>query len=101
MVTVWNTSGNRDETVFADPDRFLIDRSPNKHIAFGHGPHYCIGAYLARLEISEVLLALRDFTTGFEITGPVRRIYSNLLTGISSLPVRFEPVSAEVEELVL
>lgn len=101
VVTVWNVSGNRDESVFADPDRFLIDRSPNKHIAFGHGPHYCIGAYLARLEISEVLLALRDFTTGFEIAGPVRRIYSNLLTGISSLPVRFEPVSAEVEELVL
>lgn len=101
VVTVWNVSGNRDESVFADPDRFLIDRSPNKHIAFGHGPHYCIGAYLARLEISEVLLALRDFTAGFEVAGPVRRIYSNLLTGISSLPVRFEPVSVEVEELVL
>ncbi|MDX2934503.1 cytochrome P450 [Streptomyces ipomoeae] len=101
VVTVWNVSGNRDESVFPDPDRFLIDRQPNKHIAFGHGPHYCIGAYLARLEISEVLLALRDFTDGFEIAGPVRRIYSNLLTGISSLPVRFEPVSAEVEELVL
>lgn len=101
VVTVWNVSGNRDETVFADPERFLIDRSPNKHIAFGHGPHYCIGAYLARLEISEVLLALRDFTAGFETAGPVRRIYSNLLTGISSLPVRFEPVSAEVEELML
>lgn len=101
VVTVWNVSGNRDESVFADPDRFLIDRSPNKHIALGHGPHYCIGAYLARLEISEVLLALRDFTDGFEIAGPVPRIYSNLLTGISSLPVRFEPVSAGVEELVL
>ncbi|PNE40072.1 cytochrome P450 [Streptomyces noursei] len=101
VVTVWNVSGNRDERVFADPNRFLIDRSPNKHIAFGHGPHYCIGAYLARVEISEMLLALRDFTTGFEISGPVHRIYSNLLTGISSLPVRFEPVSAEVEELVL
>ncbi|MFB7629869.1 cytochrome P450 [Streptomyces sp. NPDC056149] len=101
VVTVWNVSGNRDERVFADPDRFRIDRSPNKHIAFGHGPHYCIGAYLARLEISEVLLALRDFTAGFEVVGPVRRIYSNLLTGISSLPVRFEPVSAEVAEMVL
>lgn len=101
VVTVWNVSANRDESVFADPDRFLIDRSPNKHIAFGHGPHFCIGSYLARLEISEMLLALRDFTTGFEIVGPVNRIYSNLLTGISSLPVRFERVSAEVDELVL
>ncbi|MFJ5259385.1 cytochrome P450 [Streptomyces sp. NPDC088387] len=101
VVTVWNVSANRDERVFDHPDRFLVDRSPNKHIAFGHGPHYCIGAYLARLEISEVLLALRDFTDGFELAGPVRRIYSNLLTGISSLPVRFDPVSAEVEELVL
>jgi cytochrome P450 len=101
VVTVWNVSANRDERVFADPDRFLIGRSPNKHIAFGHGPHFCIGSYLARLEISEMLLALRDFTAGFEIVGPVSRIYSNLLTGISSLPVRFEPVSSEVEDLVL
>ncbi|MFE7130835.1 cytochrome P450 [Streptomyces sp. NPDC057638] len=101
VVTVWNVSANRDESVFAEPDRFLVDRSPNRHIAFGHGPHYCIGAYLARLEISELLLALRDFTDGFALTGPARRIYSNLLTGMSSLPVRFEPVPAEVEDLVL
>lgn len=101
VVTVWNISGNRDEAVFNEPDRFVLDRSPNKHIAFGRGPHFCIGAYLARLEISEVLLAVRDFAAGFEVVGPVQRIYSNLLTGISSLPVRFEPAPADLHEMVL
>jgi hypothetical protein len=48
-----------------------------------------------------VLLAVRDFAAGFEINGPVKRIYSNLLAGISSLPVRFETESADVHEMVL
>jgi cytochrome P450 len=101
VVTVWNVSGNRDETVFDEPDRLHLNRWPNKHIAFGRGPHFCIGSYLARLEISEVLLAVRDFAADFEINGPVKRIYSNLLAGISSLPVRFESTSADVHEMVL
>jgi cytochrome P450 len=101
VVTVWNISGNRDEAAFDQPDILNLDRWPNKHIAFGRGPHFCIGSYLARLEISEVLLAVRDFAADFELNGPVKRIYSNLLTGISSLPVSFEPTSADVHEMML
>ncbi|MFB9905609.1 cytochrome P450 [Allokutzneria oryzae] len=96
VVTLWHSSANRDETVFTAPDRFDLRRSPNKHIAFGHGPHFCLGAQLARIEIAEVLAALRAFSTGFEVTGPARRIHSNFLTGISSLPVRFTPDTAEL-----
>lgn len=91
IVTLWHASGNRDESVFDQPEVFDLSRTPNKHLSFGHGPHYCVGAALAKIEISELLLALRDFTTGFERTGPAARIRSNLLTGFSTLPVRFVP----------
>ncbi|MCH0564871.1 cytochrome P450 [Streptomyces sp. MUM 2J] len=91
IVTLWHASANRDERVFDRPEVFDLRRTPNKQISFGYGPHYCIGSYLARIEISELLMALRDFSTGFERTGDAPRIRSNLLTGFSSLPVRFFP----------
>ncbi|MER6991388.1 cytochrome P450 [Saccharopolyspora hirsuta] len=97
VVTLWHSSANRDERVFAEPEVFDVARSPNKHLAFGYGPHYCLGAYLAKVEVAEVLSALRDFATGFELAGPVQRIHSNFLTGISSLPVRFAPDAAGLE----
>jgi cytochrome P450 len=91
IVTLWHSSGNRDESVFEDPHAFTLGRTPNKHITFGYGPHFCLGAYLGRVEVSELLSALRTFSRGFEVAGPARRIHSNFLTGFSSLPVRFEP----------
>ncbi|MGW3264198.1 cytochrome P450 [Streptomyces sp. NPDC001056] len=91
IVTLWHASGNRDERVFDRPGTFDLGRTPNKHLAFGYGPHFCLGSYLAKVEISELLLALRDFTTGFEQTGEASRIRSNFLTGFSTLPVRFRP----------
>jgi cytochrome P450 len=91
IVTLWHSSGNRDEAVFDDPYAFTLGRTPNKHITFGYGPHFCLGAYLGRVEVSELLSALRTFSRGFEVAGPARRIHSNFLTGFSSLPVRFEP----------
>ncbi|PBC86578.1 MULTISPECIES: cytochrome P450 [unclassified Streptomyces] len=91
IVTLWHASGNRDERVFARPGEFDLGRTPNKHLAFGYGPHFCVGSYLAKVEISELLLALRDFTTGFEQTDEALRIRSNFLTGFSTLPVRFRP----------
>jgi cytochrome P450 family 142 subfamily A polypeptide 1 len=61
---VWVPSANRDEDVFAEPERFDIERSPNEHIAFGHGEHFCLGEHLARLElrtmIEELLRRLPD-----------------------------------------
>ncbi|SCK30695.1 Cytochrome P450 [Streptomyces sp. SceaMP-e96] len=97
IVTLWHSSGNRDEAVLEDPYTFTLSRSPNKHMTFGYGPHFCLGAHLARVEVSELLDALRTFTRGFEITGPPQRIHSNFLTGFSSLPVRFDADPAGLE----
>ncbi|MGC0421804.1 cytochrome P450 [Embleya sp. AB8] len=91
IVTLWHASGNRDERVFDRPEVFDLGRTPNRHLAFGYGPHFCVGAYLARVEIAELLMALRDFTTGFEQTDESPRIRSNFLTGFAALPVRFRP----------
>lgn len=99
ILTLWHASGNRDERVFDRPEVFDLGRTPNKHMSFGHGPHFCIGSHLAKVEISELLMALRDFTTGFERTGEALRIRSNFLTGFSTLPVRFLPDHAGLKEV--
>ncbi|MFC7862468.1 cytochrome P450 [Streptomyces murinus] len=98
IVTLWHASGNRDERVFERPGEFDLGRAPNKHLAFGYGPHFCLGSYLAKVEIAELLLALRDFTDGFEQTGEALRIRSNFLTGFSTLPVRFRPDPRSMKE---
>ncbi|MFJ5680538.1 cytochrome P450 [Streptomyces sp. NPDC093097] len=87
-VTLWNVSANRDEAVFADPHLFLADRRPNRHIAFGHGRHLCLGAHLARLELSALLRELAPRLDGFELAGPVVFNSSNFTWGITSIPVR-------------
>ncbi|MCF3119183.1 cytochrome P450 [Streptomyces arenae] len=99
IVTLWHASGNRDERVFDRPGEFDLGRTPNKHMAFGYGPHFCVGSYLAKVEISELLTALRDFTTGFEQTDEALPIRSNFLTGFSTLPVRFLPDHSGLKEV--
>ncbi|WP_128431009.1 cytochrome P450 [Streptomyces cyaneus] len=99
IVTLWHASGNRDERIFDRPGVFDLGRTPNKHMAFGYGPHFCVGSHLAKVEISELLMALRDFTTGFEQTGEALRIRSNFLTGFSTLPVRFRPDHRGLKEV--
>jgi len=89
VVTLWQVSANRDERVFDDPYVLDLGRTPNKHITFGYGPHICIGAFLARVEVKEMLDALRTFVNGFELTGEPRLIHSNLMRGMSYLPVRW------------
>jgi cholest-4-en-3-one 26-monooxygenase len=90
-VVIWNASANRDEQVFPDADRFDVARTPNDHLAFGHGEHFCLGANLARLEvkvmIDEVLKRLPDM----ELAGPVSRLRSHFVAGIKHMPVRFTP----------
>jgi cytochrome P450 len=83
VVTLWNTSANRDDRVFDHP--YVLDLGRSPHITFGYGPHFCLGASLARMEVKEMLDALRTFSSGFEITGEPRRIHSNLMTGMSYL----------------
>jgi cytochrome P450 len=86
-VAVWNPSANRDETVFPDPDRLDLARTPNRHLTFGHGPHTCLGAMLARLELRVLLEGLRDRVTRIEQAGPAERLYSNFIWGFGRLPV--------------
>lgn len=89
IVTLWSSSANRDEEIFRDPDTLDLGRSPNKHLSFGFGAHFCIGVFLARAEISAVLDGLRRYAVDIELDGTPRRIYSNVLDGFSQLPVRF------------
>jgi cytochrome P450 len=91
-VVLWYVSGNRDESEFADPDSFNIARSPNRHLSFGRGgPHLCLGAHLARLEIRAVLAALARRVAAFELAGQPHRIRSNFTNGLRQLPVRIRP----------
>ncbi|MFE5808221.1 MULTISPECIES: cytochrome P450 [unclassified Streptomyces] len=87
-VTLWNVSANRDEDVFADPHSFRVDRRPNRHVAFGHGRHLCLGARLARFELGALLTEMLGVLDGFELAGPVTFNSSNFTWGINALPVR-------------
>jgi cytochrome P450 len=88
-VVMWYISANYDEDVFEDPHRLDLGREPNEHVSFGAGgPHYCLGAFLARLEIRVLLEEIVDRGLRFELAGPVRRLRSNFVNGIESLPVR-------------
>jgi cytochrome P450 len=85
-------SANRDESRFADPDRFDVGRAPNPHLAFGGGgTHFCLGANLARVEASAIIPEVLSRMNGLELAGPVVRLRSNLINGIRSMPVRFTP----------
>lgn len=87
LVTLWLASANRDEEIFPAPGQFDLSRSPNKHLALGYGPHFCLGAYLGRAEITAMLAGLRALVSDIAPAGPARPVYSNFLSGLSSLPV--------------
>jgi cholest-4-en-3-one 26-monooxygenase len=91
-VSLWYISANRDEDVFDDPFRFDIHRHPNDHIAFGGGPHFCLGNALARLEINVLFEELTKRVTKIEPVGNLSRLRSNFIAGIKHLPVRFADV---------
>ncbi|MEU9101660.1 cytochrome P450 [Streptomyces sp. NPDC048361] len=87
VVTLWNSSANFDEDVFTDPGTFDIARTPNKHVAFGHGPHFCLGAFLGRVHVNAMVEALRTRVADIRLDGPPQRLYSNFVYGYSGLPV--------------
>jgi len=87
-VTFWEMSANRDERVFERPFAFDITRSPNPHLGFGAGVHFCLGSSLARLELKLVFEELRDCGLEFELAGEPQWTSNNRLVGLKSLPVR-------------
>ncbi|UBU10825.1 cytochrome P450 [Nonomuraea gerenzanensis] len=85
-VVVYHASANRDPSVFADPDRFDLARTPNDHVSFGFGPHFCLGAHLARAQFRSLFRELLAWDV--ELSGSPRRLTSNFQNGLKHLPVR-------------
>jgi cytochrome P450 len=91
-VMIFYGSGNRDEEVFAEPDRFDVGRDPNPHLAFGGGgPHLCLGLHVARIEIAVMLRELLSRLPDLAPAGPPQPLASNFITGLHTMPVTFTP----------
>jgi cytochrome P450 len=93
-VVVWFTSANRDPEVFEDPDRFDVRRRPGEHLAFGHGPHFCLGAHLAREQMRALFAAVLARMDDLELAGEPARLRSNFQNGLKHLPIRWRPRAA-------
>jgi cholest-4-en-3-one 26-monooxygenase len=87
---LWYPSANRDEEVFEDPDAFDIRRTPNEHLAFGIGEHFCLGANLARLELNEIFRGILTRMHDVQLLAPPRRLRSTFINGVKEMRVRFE-----------
>ena len=92
MVLAWTASANRDPAQFPDPDRFAIEREPNRHLAFGHGIHFCVGAPLARLEARIALpMMLTQLKNLQRVEGIPILVHTGIVFVIRSLPITFQP----------
>ncbi len=90
-VVLWYPSANRDEAVFERPDTFDVGRTPNPHLGFGVGEHFCLGSHLARLEMRIVFEELLRRLPDLELAASPRRLRSNFIHGIKELQLRFTP----------
>ena len=92
MVLAWTASANQDPTQFPNPARFDIEREPNRHLAFGHGVHFCVGAPLSRLEakiaLPMMLEQLRDLR---RVEGAPITVHRGIVFVIRNLPITFQP----------
>jgi cytochrome P450 len=94
-VYAWMNAANRDPRRFSDPDRFDIERPDNRHLTFGHGAHFCLGAPLARLEAQIAFPRIFERLQGLELTtDKFEWMDSLILRGVKKMPVRFTPVGA-------
>jgi cytochrome P450 len=82
-------SGNRDEEVFTDPFRFDVSRDPNKHLSFGYGVHFCLGAALARMEVNSFFAELLPRLESIELTADPEHVATTFVGGLKHLPVRY------------
>jgi cytochrome P450 len=82
-------SGNRDEEVFEDPFRFDVGREPNKHLAFGYGVHFCLGAALARMEMNSLFSELLPRLDSIELAGTPELSATTFVGGFKHLPIRY------------
>ncbi len=93
-VVLWYRSANRDESVFADADAFVVTRNPNPHVAFGApGPHFCLGAHLARLEIGVAYEQILQLVPDIRAVSEPEYLRSNFIHGIKHLRAEFTPVA--------
>jgi cytochrome P450 len=91
-VVMWYISGNRDEKVFADADRFDVTReNARRHIAFGHGIHRCVGARLAEIQVGTLIEEIASRHIRVVPQGAPARLASPFLHGFTAMPVRIEP----------
>jgi cholest-4-en-3-one 26-monooxygenase len=90
-VVLWYPSANRDEDVFSDPDRFDVTRADNQHLAFGIGEHYCLGANLARLELTVIFQEMLTRLKNLRLAAPPRRLRSNFINGVKEMRIEFDP----------
>jgi cytochrome P450 len=93
-VVSWLGAANRDPAVFPDPDSFDLYRKPNKHLAFGIGPHYCVGHTVARVVLRILFEELLSRFTAFEPAGPPERLHSNFVSGYRRLPITARPLTS-------
>lgn len=96
LVVVWLSAANRDPAAFADPDRIIPDRTPNRHFGFGQGIHLCLGAPLARMEAQIVARAILERTARVELTGDVVRGANASFDAILHQPARFTPQGSAI-----
>ena len=88
-IILWYVSANRDEAVFEDADRIIVDRdNARRHISFGYGVHRCVGARLAELQIQTLLSEMRSRKIMPELIGKIGRAENSFISGITDLPVR-------------
>jgi len=90
-VVMYFGSANRDAEKFDRPDTLDLSRTPNEHIAFGTGPHGCLGQHIARIEIDAILTEVLTRMKGFELAGTPEWLPSNFISGPKRMPVRFQP----------
>lgn len=86
-MVVFHASANRDERSFADPDRLDLSRTPNPHVSFGDGPHVCLGAHFARLQLRVLYQEALRVLPVLRTAGEPKRLVSNFINGLKSLPM--------------